>query len=1174
MTETATTNQLSITLLGNPIIAWNGGPLAISRRATRTLLYYLASEAKPVGRDKLCFLFWPDQIEKEARKNLRSLLSKLRSTLPIPGLIISYNDQVALDISQIRVDKLEFEALYGAIGTSPFVYPDNLPLPSALVDKMEQAISYWHGLYFLMDAKLIPSQGLEEWLLYTDGYLVNYRKLLTQRLVTHYEATGEINQSIRHLLTLLNYDPNNIDLHHQLLKLLVQSGQLEEARAQYRYLKDNYQSKTGNPLPEALVQDGQALEALTKIKQENNMPPWPISTSVHTQLVGRSQELDHLQNAFHQGGLAILKGESGIGKTRLMQELYQITWPACRLLYTACLDQDNAPLQVLVELIRSSVNTEDWRLLPKVWANFLGLLFPELAEIKEGLSTPEHLNSQEGYRLTFESLQTLLNIMARKQPLLVIIDNAQWLDSATLSAINFIIQKGSLQKNGLLILAFDEQYKNPKLTHFINTLSRTEDVKEINLPSLTKPEVRNLVNQIRPSFSQDNFINALADHTAGNPYFIIETLKSLRENQDLNLAKDPVIPIAKSIQALNERKIAQLDPTNVAFLKAAAILGNQFEFTILEHMLEQDSKTIIKALNYLALNGHIQEVKDTKSNTLRFTFSHNLYRDSILNSMTAPEISALHLLAAKAIETELEGQAHFRASTIANHYQAGGNYRIAVIWWLKVAQQAWSLYSRAGTNPAYQEVEKILTNFPDQVSDELLHQACKQWAKYAFESSDPDLLIKICAYSLSRGQKTDNTLLIGASLYYKSRALLLQMEKSEALKLIERAITYLKTEDDIQILRDALLHQGMCLTMLHRFSEAKVSYQQVLDTNQENLSISDRQIIFEANYHFSLMHFRTGLPKIGLEIIEEAYQKHQEVLKPYGQAQAHLSFGYNQLALGRALEAKEHVSAGLALTQSMQNKWLMEYFLYILACVEISLGNLDRGISLAKELIESATQAGRLEMVMRGQGVLGSAYLYLEDLNSAKIILEELSKTPLVSQIYFENLTRFACCLGRLGELERAEKILESVIDHSIRTELGGIHKEALLVKARFLIIKDKSDQAYELLETLIEESLAVGLINIATSAKQLLMLIAGKRKDDKAITRISDELLNKTYQTHNIWAQITALRLTAQFANPNSQSAKQKLLEAQTLMDQVTPQAQSPEIAESFMRARTNWFL
>ena len=87
-------------------------------------------------------------------------------------------------------------------------------------------------------------------------------------------------------------------------------------------------------------------------------------------------------------------------------------------------------------------------------------------------------------------------------------------------------------------------------------------------------------------------------------------------------------------------------------------------------------------------------------------------------------------------------------------------------------------------------------------------------------------------------------------------------------------------------------------------------------------------------------------------------------------------------------------------------------------------------------------------------------------------------------------------------------------------------------------------------------------------------MRIAGKRNDDKAITRISDELLNKTYQTHNIWAQITALRLTAQFANPNSQSAKQKLLEAQTLMDQVTPQAQSPEIAESFMRARTNWFL
>ena len=948
MTETATTNQLTITLLGNPIIAWNGVPLAISRRATRTLLYYLASEAKPVGRDKLCFLFWPDQIEKEARKNLRSLLSKLRGTLPIPGLIISYNDQVALDISQIRIDKLAFEALYGAIGTSPFVYPDNLPLPSALVDKMEQAISCWHGLYFLMDAKLIPSQGLEEWLLYTDGYLVNYRKLLTQRLVTHYEATGEINQSIRHLLTLLNYDPNNIDLHHQLLKLLVQSGQLEEARAQYRYLKDNYQSKTGNPLPEALVQDGQALEALTKIKQENNMPPWPISTSVHTQLVGRSQELDQLQKTFHQGGLAILKGESGIGKTRLMQELYQITWPACRLLYTACLDQDNTPLQVLVDLIRSSVNAEDWQLLPKVWANFLSLLFPELTTIKDGLSTSDHLNSQEGYRLIFESLLVLTNIMSRSQRLLVIIDNAQWLDSATLSALNFIVQKSSLKKIGFLLLAFDDQFKNQKLTHFINTLSRTENIKEITLPRLNNQEVRLLANQISPSLNIQKFINVLADHTDGNPYIIIETLKSLRENQDLDLTNNPVIPLAKSIQALNERKIAQLDPTNVAFIKAAAILGNQFELKILESMLDQDPKTVVKTLDNLTLNGHIQAVKDATSKTLRFNFSHNLMRDSILNSMTAPETSALHLLAAEAIESVLEGQAHFRASTIANHYQAGGNYRKAAEWWLKVAQQAWSLYSRTAADAAYQEIEKIFINFPDQVSDELLHLACMQCAKYAFECSDPDLLLKVSTHSLSRGQKTVSALLIGASLYYKSRALLLQMEKSEALKLIERAITYLKTEDDIQILRDALLHQGMCLTMLQRFSEAMRSYQQVLETDQENNAIADMQIMFEANYHLSLMHFRTGNPTKGFATIEAAYQKYQEVLKPYGQAQAHLSFGYNQLALGRSLEAKEHVSAGLALTQSMQNKWLMEYFLYILARVEISLGNLDRGISLAK----------------------------------------------------------------------------------------------------------------------------------------------------------------------------------------------------------------------------------
>src|SRR5690349_19556314 len=99
--------MLTILLLGPPALALDGRPLAITRRRSRALLYYLAAQAAPVPRDQLLALFWPDYERAAAQQILRTNLHGLRKTLG-PALHAS-DDALALSDAS-DVDARRFAA--------------------------------------------------------------------------------------------------------------------------------------------------------------------------------------------------------------------------------------------------------------------------------------------------------------------------------------------------------------------------------------------------------------------------------------------------------------------------------------------------------------------------------------------------------------------------------------------------------------------------------------------------------------------------------------------------------------------------------------------------------------------------------------------------------------------------------------------------------------------------------------------------------------------------------------------------------------------------------------------------------------------------------------------------------------------------------------------------------
>ncbi len=102
---------LKISLIGSPEVRWDESHLPISRRQTRSLLYRLATRLVPVPRAQLCYLFWPDLPEANARRNLTHVLTLVRRGLPQPHLLVADDQTVALEPGAVWSDTEAFVQL-------------------------------------------------------------------------------------------------------------------------------------------------------------------------------------------------------------------------------------------------------------------------------------------------------------------------------------------------------------------------------------------------------------------------------------------------------------------------------------------------------------------------------------------------------------------------------------------------------------------------------------------------------------------------------------------------------------------------------------------------------------------------------------------------------------------------------------------------------------------------------------------------------------------------------------------------------------------------------------------------------------------------------------------------------------------------------------------------------
>ncbi len=445
-------------------------PLALPRRQARALLYRLAAEQQPVSRDALLLLLWPDSAETTSRRNLTRLLSYLRGALPDPNILQTTRACVSLNPDLIRSDAVDFTRHMAA---------NDEPAWEAAVDLVRGP--------FLDGFSLPSSYEFDSWLSIMQQQIERHYLAALSRLVTSKTAAAAYPTAIRYARQYLETDDLAEDIHRQLITLYAAAGQRSAALRQFERCMVVLEHELGvEPLPETRAAYEAARDGVQSRQPPTaSRPVWSTLPGLDLPLFGREAAWEEMAQAYgrsRSGGVILISGAAGVGKSRLMQE-FATAQKSLVLTGNTQPDGQTLPYQPLVQALRQALPLHHrWRHAAPIWLAEASRLLPELLVQFPGLPQPVDVEAQQAQARLFEALTRLFCSLAAGTPLLLCLDDIHWADEATRGWLQYAGDQ--LAASHICILATYRTGEVSELRAWQRTAARAGPLSEVRLEGL------------------------------------------------------------------------------------------------------------------------------------------------------------------------------------------------------------------------------------------------------------------------------------------------------------------------------------------------------------------------------------------------------------------------------------------------------------------------------------------------------------------------------------------------------------------------------------------------------------------------------------------------------------------------------------------------------------------
>jgi DNA-binding winged helix-turn-helix (wHTH) protein/tetratricopeptide (TPR) repeat protein len=442
-------------------------------------------------------------------------------------------------------------------------------------------------------------------------------------------------------------------------------------------------------------------------------------------LVGREKERAELAAAFEsaaagRGGLVCVAGESGLGKTTLVEDFLSDLPASGRNFLVAkgrCSERLAGSeaylpfLEALESLLRGDGRglTRKLRALAPSW---YAQLFP-LSEIDPRDAPGQGYARAATQERVKREFGAFLEEIARLETLVVFFDDLHWADLSTIDLLAYLATK--FDHTRILVLGAyrpSELFlsKHP-LLGLKRDLQARATCREIEVEFLSPGDVeRYIALEFPENCFPREFAGVIHSRTEGNPLFMVDLLRYLRDQKVIVKAEtDPRWNLAQSIPDLSgvlpqstrsmiERKIEQLSDWDRKILTAAAVEGYEFDSASVARALEADTLKIEEVLERLdrvhAFVKHVAEEELPDGTlTIRCRFVHVLYQNALYASLTPTRRAVLSGALARALEAFHAGKSAAIASQLGFLYETGRDPGRASDYFLLAAQNAVQLFA-------------------------------------------------------------------------------------------------------------------------------------------------------------------------------------------------------------------------------------------------------------------------------------------------------------------------------------------------------------------------------------------------------------------------------------------------------------------------------------------------
>lgn len=435
-------------------------------------------------------------------------------------------------------------------------------------------------------------------------------------------------------------------------------------------------SLKGVPEPIEIFEVLEAPDKFGRFMSHNTSTPKPI--------IGYEEELSRLsagwRSAIHGGGRAImLVGEAGIGKSRLVTALTEQIGDAAQQVVLQCspIRQDTAFWPVACFLAaEAGFDSGDTR---KQRTGKLQRLFTGFADEPDvaaalaaraiGVADPtvpwpyDWTPQRERARL-MSSLEIAINRMSSEKPMLLLVEDAHWIDPTTLEFIRSLVETATMRRAVILITSRPDAA--PDLP----------DAVRMNLTGLSAARVRKLITMSGGDNLPESKVEEIVTRADGVPLFVEELTRTVVE------VGDGEVPAS-----LKDTLMARLDQDRSAkqVAQIAAGLGRVFPADIVGRALGWNNSRVAEALGKLALAGVILS---TSTGGATFAFKHALVRDVAYETVLKSERSQLHQRIFNALVGEGEAAAASQPEIMAFHAGEAGLTEASVAYWRQAADLA------------------------------------------------------------------------------------------------------------------------------------------------------------------------------------------------------------------------------------------------------------------------------------------------------------------------------------------------------------------------------------------------------------------------------------------------------------------------------------------------------